>query len=123
MPENRTDQEALAAVCQMPVEYHRRGDVSILRLAEESDYRAHRTAIGVEHIQRYLESHPELVGEWYVYSDNKRTSTGWYFDHAGRRVGYFSGSRREHERTFDDATQACAAFIKHEMDSILGHAA
>jgi hypothetical protein len=47
----------------MSSEFHRRGDVSILHLAEDSDYRAHQTAISVEDIQRYLQAHPEFVGE------------------------------------------------------------
>ena len=119
----RAVHDVIASVCRMPSEFHRRGDVSILRLAEDSDYRAHQTAIGVEDFRQYLQAHPELVGEWYVYSDNKRTSSGWYFDHATRRVGYYSGSRREREQTFDDVTQACAAFIKHEIDSIIDRAA
>jgi hypothetical protein len=119
----RTVQEVISSVCRMSSDFHRRSDVSILRLAEESDYRAHQTAIAVEDLQQYLQAHQELVGEWYVYSDNKRTSSGWYFDHAARRVGYYSGTRREREQTFDDVTQACAVFIKHEIDSIIERAA
>lgn len=106
----------------MPSEFHRRGDVSILRLVEDSDYRAHQNVISVADFQKHLQTHPELIVDWYVYSDNKRTTSGWYFDYAARQVGYHSGSRPERQQTFDDVTQACAAFIKYEMDSIVGRA-
>ena len=61
----RTVHEVIASVCQMPSEFHRSGDVSILHLAEDPDYREHQSAFGVEDIQRYLQAHPELVlGRW-----------------------------------------------------------
>jgi hypothetical protein len=117
----RTVEEVVALACQMPAEFYRRGNVSMLGLVEESNYRAHQSLIGIEDIFRYLQGHSNLVDEWRRYSEDKRTGTGWYFDYATRRVGYFSGSCCEREQIFDDVTKTCAVFIKHELDSITDH--
>ena len=58
----RTIHEVIASVCRMTSEFHQRGDVSILHLAEISDYRAHQTILSVQVFYQYLQGHPELVG-------------------------------------------------------------
>jgi len=97
-------------------EFHRRGDVSILRLAEDSDYRAHQTAIGVEDFQQY--SRPTGVGRRVdVYSDT--ADARWVVFRSRRSTSPVTipAASRSESRQFDDGTQACAAFIQAETDS------
>jgi len=121
MPSNRTVEEALALVSQIPAELHRRGNMSMVALVKESNYRTHQLSIGVEDICRHLLINADLIGDWYVYSTNKRTNSGWYFDYDTQTVGYFNGSTRERVQTFDEVSKACATFIKYELDSIIDH--
>jgi hypothetical protein len=119
MPTARTIQEVIESVCKMAVEYHRRGDASPMELLIESKYHTFRASITVQGIQQYLLAHSDLVASWYIYSENKRAD-GCSFDYHNRRIYYSPGNRQEQKReeTFDDINQACAAYIKHEMDSI-----
>jgi hypothetical protein len=111
--------EVIAAVCHIPAEFHKRGDVSILKLLKESGYPEHASSIDIQHIQKYLIAHPDLVSNWSAYSEDKRTDKGWYFDQEARRVGYYSvGFGCEQQQIFDDVMEACATFIKRELDSI-----
>jgi len=87
---------------------------------DESGYRGNERAITENDIRQYLSKHPELSREWSIYSESKRTNSGWYFDYDLRRVGFFLGDGSEQIRTFDDVASACAFFIKNEVDSMLG---
>jgi hypothetical protein len=95
-----------------------------VKLVEESGYEDYRDAIGVSEIRQHLEAHPDLIDHWADYSSNKRCNSGWYFDDSRYSTGYFSsGTGRSREQVFGERSQACAEFIKHELDSILENAA
>ena len=121
MPSNRTVEEVISLASQIPVELRRRDNVSIVTLVKESNYRTYQSSIGIEDICCHLRGYSDLIAAWSMYSEDKRTSSGWYFDHDARTVGYFNGSSRERVETFDDVSKACASFIKHELDSIIDH--
>lgn len=102
----------------MPIVYRQR-DAAPLEIMLESRYHVYRALITLKEIHQYLLTHPDLVGAWRGYSEDKR-SDGWGFDYEKRRVFYDPGSRsaQQQEEVFDDVTQACAAYIKHEADSM-----
>ena len=86
-----------------------------------SGYREHRQAIDIEQIRKHVSEHRDLIGDWIGYSENKRCS-GWYFN-ADRvegpyRVGCLPRVSSKPERAFDDPVEACAHFVKSELDSI-----
>jgi hypothetical protein len=73
---------------------------------------------------KHLETHPHLIDEWAVYSNDKRCSSGWYFDDSRYSTGHFSSAAgRTREQVFSERPRACAEFIKHELDSILENVA
>ncbi|NQU40346.1 MAG: hypothetical protein HQ523_10375 [Lentisphaerae bacterium] len=81
--------------------------------------------ITMEMLRDAVALHHECVSEWLQYSEDKRSMPGWYFKRAGSTsltVGYFSDEREMIERrcSYDDQAEACAAFIKREIDSVLG---
>jgi hypothetical protein len=103
----------------MPSEFKRRGDVSIKALAGESGFAEHKFDIDAKAIQQFLEIHPGLVGEWAEYSEDKRVSSGWYFDSAGLRVGFYERGKPERGQIYKSAAEACAVFIILELPWIL----
>jgi len=118
-----TVQEVVTRICAIPADSHRRRDVSVVRLLEESGYETLRDVIGVAEIRQHLEVHPRLISSWAGYSEDKRGGSGWYFIQRRRCVGYFSSDEgKSWEQVFDERSRACAEFIKHEIDSILENA-
>ena len=119
-----TPQDVVTKVCAVPSDLHQRGDVSVVRLLQESGYEAVRGAVSAPAIQQHLETHPHLIDEWAVYSNDKRRSSGWYFDDSRYSTGHFSSAAgRTREQVFSERSRACAEFIKHELDSILENVA
>ena len=120
MPTERTIQQVVMSVCSIPADFQRRGNVSVIRLLEDSGYRAFRDAIGVAEIQQHLQTHPDLIDDWSGYSSDKRCSSGWLFDDNRSSIRHYSsGKGRSREQTFGERSRACAEFIKRELDSIL----
>ena len=117
-----TADEALVLGCSLARDYYAK-NMSPHALLIVSGYREHRSSITVEKIRDHVTKHPSLIGDWIGYSENKRTSSGWYFS-ADSPHGPFvlgrcptSGPART-EKTFSDGTEACAHYIKHELESI-----
>ena len=65
---------------------------------------------------------PGCVQEWFHYSEDKRTSSGWYLtENDGRcyETGYVADAHtRTNRLRHDHAIAACAVFIKHELEDI-----
>ena len=114
----RSLNEAIEAVCRLPVTYHN-GGLSPVQIIADSDYRNWRSAIIVQAIHQHLKAHPELLGDWVVYCENKRTSSGWCIDLSALRVYYFERGSTRKEQRFDSQLEACAHYIRHELDSII----
>ena len=100
------------------------GDKSMHSLLRETGYAKIRDQITVDTIRSSLTEHPDFITDWMQYSSNKRTREGWYFiesTHGGFIVGYLSsGKDKQAEKIpYDNALDACAMFVKQEIDSIL----
>jgi hypothetical protein len=106
----------------IPRKFHQRGNVSIYDLLKETDYIEMHDQFSEESIREILAQHPECVDEWQIYSQDKRTSSGWYFEQEDKSsyiVGYFGGKEGENiQLRFADRIAACAAFIKRESEDI-----
>jgi len=113
-------EEIARRVYYIPSEFHRRGDVSVVALVEESGYDNTNTSSLRQAIEQQLRARPALIEDWLGYSADKRTSRGWYFqDDPVPIVAYFeSGVGRSREQRFTDRAQACAEFIMRELESI-----
>ena len=69
-------------------------------------------------ILEQLTRDPSLVEDWVSWSEDKRTSEGWYFllrDYGGT-VGYLGSS--EPDLVFTSSAEACAEFILREVAGI-----
>ena len=112
----------LEAVYALPVGFKLRANVSLLQLVRETGYPDRREEIGVDAIRSGLAGREGIVAVWLAYSAEKDADWGWYFQ--GPHQGfYLTGSRTrslEGPVNTRDAAEACAYFIKAELDSILG---
>ena len=112
----------MEAIYSLPITLKLRGPVSLLQLVRETGYPGQESAIGVDEILSGIAGREGIVAAWLEYSREKEAGWGWYFE--GPYQGfYLTGSRtRSLEMPVNtrDAAQACAYFIKAELDSILG---
>lgn len=113
--------DAVAQVVTLPRRFHNLGNASILSLLEATGYFRLHDLISEADIQAALVRSPEYIREWMQYSEDKRTS-GWYFtrnDEDCYEVGYTTECGNCQQRVvYDKETDACAKFVKHEIDDI-----
>jgi hypothetical protein len=112
--------DVVARICAVPIELRRRGTVSVAELVAESGYGADPTSLMVEAVSRYLRAHPELIEAWFGYSEDKRTSSGWYVtERSGGmfEIGWHPAGDRV---SVSDRADACAEFVVREVRAIAG---
>lgn len=112
----------VAGLIFIPRKHQHLGNVSMYNLLKETDYFKAHDQITEASIHEELSKHPECIDEWMRYSEDKRTSSGWYFkqeDEGTYIVGYFADEKgKSIKLKFTDRIEACAAFIKRELESI-----
>ena len=90
-------------------------------LLKETGYFDIHAQISVAAIQAELRLHPSCISDWVQFSEDKRTTDGWYLkqDGANYEVGFCSLSKKDTlPEKYTDKIEACAAFIKHEIEAI-----
>ncbi len=110
-------------IVTMPRRFHRLGNISIFSLLEATGYFELHDQVSESDIRVALLRDPECVQEWMQYCSDKRTSSGWYIrlnDEELYEIGYFD-IKADHDTNrvqYENAIDACSAFIKHEIESI-----
>ena len=114
--------DQLDSICRIPQARRRR---SLRDLVSESGYRELRPTLTREQVADHLARHPGLVLDWLRYSEDKRTSGGWYLLHpsSGWIVGRLEGPEHAREFRFGSGPEACAEFILRELDGVAGEPA
>jgi len=98
--------------------------MSIFDLLKETGYFELHNEVSVSDIRKALAREPGCVQEWMQYIDDQRCSSSWYFalnDENLYEVGFYDSNAdpaRSNQVVFDNAMDACAAFIKHQIESI-----
>lgn len=114
--------DAVNKIVQLPRKFSAVGNGSIYSLLKETGYFQAHDQISEDVIRDALTCHPECVDEWMHLSEDKRSDAGWYFmqlDETHYAVGHFIPKAGDAERReYSDPIQACAAFIKHEIEDI-----
>ncbi len=102
----------------MPLDFKRRGDVSMMQLLKESGYIESRNDIDKDKIIGYLKKDKSIVDAWIRYSEDQRCTPSWYFN--GQTVGYLNSSgKSEKEEHYDDPLMGCASYIKLMMEDLI----
>ena len=111
-----------AQIVLLPRTFHILGDVSPFSLLERTGYFELHDQISETDIRAAIALCPECVQDWMQYAEDKRTPSGWYVtqnDEGCYETGYITDIRTRTNRVqYENAMDACAAFIKHEIDSI-----
>jgi hypothetical protein len=109
-------------IVTLPRRFHGLGNVSIFSLLEATGYFGLHHQISEHDIREALLRCPECIQEWMQYAEDKRTPSGWYLtqnDEGCYETGYIADARTRTNRVqYENATDACAAFIKHEIESM-----
>jgi hypothetical protein len=77
-----------------------------------ANYRQLRTSIGPADLLPLIKANPRLVREWLAYSEDKRTSGGWYILENGEVVRV--GEPNTHLR-FESIDEAAAEYVVREL--------
>lgn len=105
----------------LPDRFYTEGNVSIYALLKESGYFELHDQISETDIFEGLAQHIKSIDQWLSWSEDKRSSSGWYFkqnDNKKFSVGYFPPNEDLQTVEYIDKTEACAAFIKREIENI-----
>jgi hypothetical protein len=78
-------------------------------------YREIRSSFAPDDLQPLLRHHPALVGEWLAYSEDKRTSSGWYVL-ATAEIGRVEAGKPVDCQQFPTIEAAVAEFVVRELD-------
>jgi hypothetical protein len=110
-------------IVTIPRKFHT-SDMSIFDLLKETGYFELHNEVSVSDIRNALARDPACVQEWMQYIDDQRCSSSWYFalnDKNLYEVGFYDSNAdpaRSNQVAYDNAMDACAAFIKHQIESI-----
>jgi hypothetical protein len=119
--EPSTDREAngwVEAVCGLPLVYGRGGRSIRQHFEPAGAHLGDRTAF-LGAVGGWLRGHPEVIGAWQGYSEDKRAA-GPYLDLNRLEVGLYDASAGYRDvRAHTDAVDACADFIYREAVWVL----
>lgn len=106
--------QELTAVLQVAHLASRRGEgLSFWAARERVGYPRLRLHFDAKDLVPILQATPRLVQDWLRYSEDKRTSGGWYLLEPGT-IGQMEGGSGE--LTFPSLEEAVAAFVVRELD-------
>jgi len=101
-------------------EFSQQNNLSIYELLQKINYHKVSDKISENDLYNELLRNPSYADDWLEYSQGKRCF-GWYFkeDEDGKyQIGHFDGSRCS-EVNYEDKLEACAIFLKKELDVIV----
>ena len=93
-----------------------------IELYYETGYSEHYCNVSESFLEGVLRNDSSLVEDWKAFSEDKRWSPAWYFTTGGgiSVVGHNPPDPNMKEKTFRDPFQACAYFVKMEMEAFRG---
>ncbi len=112
--------DTVKKVIQIADEYFTKGDVSPINLVRESGYISFREQINEEQLKEALKNSPHLIEQWLSWSDSKPVPDTWRFyqkDDGSYQVWHSSEKKDSEGFITSDKFQACAGFIKRELEN------
>ena len=119
----RTMDNIATEIVTIPRKFQTR-DISIFDLLNETGYFELHNEVSEGDIRNALARDPACVQEWMRYIDDQRCASSWYFvinDEGQYEVGFYdsdSDPTRTNQVVYENAMDACAAFIKQQIESI-----
>ena len=87
--------------------------LSLAEALRRSRYRELRPTIDEVALAEIVRANPALIGDWTLYSVDKRSSDGWYLKDDGEIGRVFEPQAR---RRYASMPEAVAAFVIRELD-------
>jgi hypothetical protein len=115
-----TKDVCIEKICNLPLDF-RITDKSSLALLQESKFSDFHNDITKQDIIDYLSRHKNLIHNWEIWSEDKRTG-GYYLSISPDKylVGSLDKDGKENfSKSFVSAEDACAEFILREVNAIL----
>ena len=106
--------ECIEKICNLPSNL-KKGNKSALVLLNESQFLLFYREISALDIINYLQKHPGLIDMWKQFSEDRRTSGGFYYN--TNYIGSLNDSAFDKKFTSD--IEACAEYILKEISWIL----
>jgi hypothetical protein len=115
-------QDITGKILSLPRQLKNVGDVSIRELLKGTGYFQLYEKVTEDSIKKALSSYPESIAEWISYSEDKRSTSGYYLKEEGVNsyiVGYLDEKKgMVNEIKYAERIDACASFIKREIEDI-----
>ena len=115
--------QIIESILKLPSNFYAsKNNLSIKELLLRTNYLKVKNDININIVYQSLKNHPEFADSWLIWSENKRSSSGWFielnnFDKYS--VGYFDSKLgKVIENNYDDIISACAFFIVKEIIDI-----
>ena len=110
---------ASLATCHWVRRYREERLRTPIELYEDTGYSELYRDFSESQLERVLRDDPSLVEDWKSFSEDKRWSPAWYFttEEGISVVGHYPPDPNMSKKTFRDPFQACAYFIKMEMEA------
>ena len=115
-----TKEYCIEKICNLPLDF-KNADKSPYNLAKESKFAELHTSISVQDIKEYLLRKIDLIDNWVMWSEDKRTC-GYSLSIIPHKflIGELDGNAKLiFEKSFSNNVDACAEFILREISSIL----
>ena len=117
-----TRKDCVFAICEFAKIYRADKNATPRDMFKRTGYRRHYASITQEQVIDLLRTHPILVDEWRMFSQDKRWTPAWFLKKRSEniwRVGYVDrGGNTIQEILFSDSASACALMIRMEMEDL-----
>lgn len=114
--------EVARKVVSLPNMFNNLGNVSMYDLLKETGYFQIYDQVSEKVLRDEINRYPQCIDEWLLYSENKRSDTGYYIKKNNENsyiVGYLNPKDIRHNGIeYNETSDACAVFIKHEIEDI-----
>jgi hypothetical protein len=119
----RQPTEVVRRVTNIPDDWDRRKNVSLIYLIRNSGYYESPEVLTAAAVEGELRRRPELLQSWFTYSDDQRSSPNWYVsgeEGGSYNVGFYSDGGHSGMVEFRDPYSAVAAFIVRQIPHMAG---
>jgi hypothetical protein len=108
--------DTIEQVILIPRVFKEFGSTTVFNLLQNTGYFELHGQISENDIYETILNFPECINDWMHFSEDKRSSAGWYFRITGMgyEVGYFGTTPNSKPMQFLDKVKACAAFITYK---------
>lgn len=110
-------------ICSIAKDFNNSNRINLYNLVSDRINRSNISSLEKENVINCLKDNPDYIVDWLLYSENKRTSSGWYFKLHKKDciVGFIKEGVIEKEKIFVSKYEACAEYIIIEIKSILNN--